>query len=94
MVSTHGTNTLADDIGLTNNMYSQYPVSLLLAQELDLSLRIKVRLRPRVSCEGEFSNVVFDTRSFQVLLGPADPCYFRVGIHDGGDSGVIDVAVA
>lgn len=63
-------------------MNSQHLVRLLLYQKLDLSLRIQVRLRPRVRSEWELSNLVLHTSRLQLLLSLADPCNFRVSVDD------------
>ena len=74
-------------------MDTKNTVSLSLGQELDLTLGIEVGLGTRVCREGELANLVLDTRSLELLLGLADPSNLRVGVHNRGNSLVVDVAV-
>lgn len=69
-------------------------VGLLLGDELDHTLAVLVGLCSRVGGEGEFSNLVLDTGSLELLLCSADPCDFGVGVDDGGDGSVVDMTVA
>lgn len=58
---------------LTNDVYTENAVCLLLAQELHEALSVLVRLGTRVCSEGEFSNVELHTSGFELLLGLSDP---------------------
>ena len=77
----------------TNDVDAQYPVGLGVREELDHAIGIEVGLGTRVCREGELANLVLDTCSLELLLGLADPSNLRVGIHNGGYSLVVDVAV-
>jgi hypothetical protein len=74
-------------------MHSQNLIRLLLRQDLHETIAIQVCLCTRVGSEAEFADVVFDALSFQVLFCSADPGDFGVGVDDGGDGVVVDVAV-
>lgn len=75
-------------------MDTQNSVSLLLGDELDLTLRVQVRLRARVGREGELANVVLHTAGLELLLGLANPSDLRVGVHNRGNRMVVDMTVA
>ena len=72
----------------------QYPVRLRVREELDHSLRLQVRLGPRVGRKGETAGFVLDALLLQLGLVLAHPRDFRVRVHDGRDGVVVDVAVA
>jgi hypothetical protein len=74
-------------------MNTQNPVRLLVADKLDHSLRIKVRLGPTVGGERESPDIVFDSSFFDFLFCLAHPRYFGMGINDAGDGTVVDMAV-
>ena len=75
-------------------MDTQYPVGLGVRKELDHTLGVEVGLRTGVGGEGEVSNVVLDAGLLELLLVLANPGNLGVGVHDGGDGAVVDVAVA
>lgn len=77
-----------------HNMYAQDPIRLLLGKELDLALRVQVGLGTRIGREGELADIILYAVGFELLLGLANPCDLRVGVDDGGDCLVVDVAVA
>ena len=84
----HLTSVGADD------MDTKYPVSLLLGDDLDGTLRVQVGLGTGVSSEGELSDLVLNTSGLEFLLSLTDPSDLGVSVNDGGDSVVVHVAVA
>ena len=74
-------------------MDTQYPVGLSIREELDHTLSVEVGLRSRVGGEGERSGFVLDIGRLKLLLVLADPGNFGVGVHNGGNGTVVDVAV-
>lgn len=74
-------------------MHTQNLVSLLLRQELDKAVSVEVGLCTRVGGKVEFADVVLGAGRLQVLLSLADPSHLGVGVDDGGDGSVVDVAV-
>jgi hypothetical protein len=74
-------------------MHSKNSVRLLLGNEFDNTFGIQIRFGTGIGDEWELSNVVLDSRSFDILLSLADPSDLRVGVDDGGDSLVVDMAV-
>lgn len=77
-----------------NDVHTENPVRLLLRDELDEALGVRVGLRARVGAEGELADVVLDALRLELVLGLANPGDLGVGVHDGGDDAVVDVAVA
>jgi len=77
----------------TNDMHAENPVGLLLSKELDEAFGIKVRLCSGVSSEGEFADVVLYTSSLEILLGLSYPSNLGVGVDDGRNAILVDVAV-
>lgn len=84
----HLTGVGADDV------YAQETVGLGVGEHLDHTLSVQVGLGSRVGAEGEGADVVRDLLVLQVLLTLADPGDLGVGVHDRGDTAVVDVAVA
>lgn len=84
----HLTGTGADDVD------SENAVSLGISNELDDTLSVEVGLGAGVGAEGESANVVLDTGGLDLGLVLANPGNLGVGVHDAGDGGVVDVAVA
>lgn len=83
----HLTGIRADDVNAQN------PIGFRIGQEFDQAVAIEVGLCTTVRAEGECADLVFDTRLFQFGLVLADPCHFRVCVHDGGDGTVVDVTI-
>ena len=83
----HLTSVGADD------MDTKYPVSLLLGDDLDGTLRVQVGLGTGVGSEGELSDLVLNTSGLELLLSLADPCDFRMSVDNGGDGVVVYVSV-
>src|SRR5947209_7628178 len=77
-----------------NDMNAQYPIGLLVTEELHQAVRLEIRLCSRVGCEWEGANIVLDALALELGLVLADPCYLRIGIHDGWNGAVVDVAEA
>lgn len=77
----------------TNDVDTQQAVGLGISNHLDQTLGIQVGLGSGVGAEGEGSDSVRDLLILEVLLGLANPSNLRVGVHDGGDGSVVDVAV-
>lgn len=75
-------------------MNAQYPVGLGVRDELDKPFGVEVRLRSGVGGEGELSDIVLDVLGLELLLILTDPGDFRVGVHDRGNSAVVDVTIA
>lgn len=92
----NGQHTLSNHLTSVraNNVDTENPVSLLVGDELDHTLSVEVGLGTRVGGEGEGSDVVLAAGSLNLLLGLTNPGGLRVGVHDGGDGGVVDVAVS
>lgn len=88
-------NRLSDHLARVgaNDMGAQNPVGLRLGEDFDEPFRVQVGLGTGVGCEAEFADLVFHALRFEVLLGLADPSDLGVGVDDGGDGGVVDVAV-
>lgn len=87
-LSNHLTSVGADDVD------TEKTVSLRVSNHLDQTLSVEVGLGTRVGAEGESSDAVGDLGSLELLLALADPGDLGVGVHDGGDGGVVDVTVA
>jgi hypothetical protein len=77
-----------------NNVHAQHPVRLLLRENLDAAVRVRVGLGTRVGAEGELAQAVRDALSLELLLGLANPGHLGVGVDDGRDHVVVDVTVA
>jgi len=84
----HLTGTGADDVDTKDT------VSLSIGDELDNTLSVEVGLGTGVGAEGERADVVLDTGGLNLGLVLANPRNLGVGVHDAGDAGVVDVAVA
>lgn len=78
----------------TNDVYTENSVRLLLGEELDKAFGVEVRLCSGVGSKGEFSNIVLNTGGLEVLLGLSYPGNLGVGIDDGRNAVVVDVAVS
>lgn len=91
-----GKNTLSNHLtGVgANDVDSENSVSLLVSNELDGSLGVEVGLGSRVGGKGELADVVLDAGLLDLLLSLSNPSNLGVGVHDRGDGGVVDVAVA
>lgn len=86
--SNHLTGVGADDVD------TEDAVGLGISDEFDLTFRVEVGLCSGVGAEWEGSDSVFDAGSLDFGFVLANPGDFRVGIHDAGDSGVVNVPVA
>lgn len=86
--SNHLTSIGANDVN-TKNL-----VSLLLDEELDDTVGIGVGLGTRVGKEGELAHLELNTLLLELLLVLSDPSDLGVGVDDGGNGSVVDVAVA
>lgn len=75
------------------NVDTQETVSLGVGKHLDNAFRIHVCLGARVGAEGESTDTVGDLLGLEVLLTLANPGDFGVGVHDGGNAAIVDVAV-
>lgn len=84
----HLTGTGADDVDTKDT------VSLGIGDELDETLSVEVGLGTGVGAEGERTDVVLDAGGLDLSLVLANPSDLGVGVHDGGNGGVVDVAVA
>jgi hypothetical protein len=80
--------------GPTNDMHPKDSVRLLLGNEFDNAFGIQIRFGTGIGDEWELSNVVLDSRSFDILLSLADPSDLRMGVDNGGNSLVVDMAVS
>lgn len=83
----HLTSTGSDDVD------TQDAVSLGISDELDNTLSVEVGLSAGVGAEGERTDVVLDAGGLDLGLVLADPGDLGVGVHDGGNGGVVDVTV-
>lgn len=90
----HGRPMTREEYRRTNDMNTQNLICLLLRQDLDKAIRVEVGLCPRVGRKHKLANVVFDTISFELLFGLADPGDLGVGVDDGRYGSVVDVTVA
>lgn len=90
-----GKNTLGDHLtGVgANDVDTENSVSLLVSNELDGTLGVEVGLGSRVGGKGELADVVLDAGLLDLLLSLSNPSNLRVGVHDRGDGGVVNVAV-
>jgi hypothetical protein len=84
----HLTGTGTDDVNTEN------AVGLGIGDELDKTLSVEVGLGAGVGAEGERTDTVLDARCLDLSLVLANPGDLGVGVHDAGDGGVVDVAVA
>lgn len=84
----HLTSTGSDDVD------TQDAVSLGVSDELNNTLSVEVGLRAGVGAEGERTDVVLDAGGLDLGLVLANPGDLGVGVHDGGNGGVVDVTVA
>lgn len=84
----HLTSIWTDDVDAKN------AVSLGIGNEFDHAIRILVALGARICGEGEGTGLVLDARLLDLGLVLADPSDFRVGVHDGRNGAIVDVAVA
>ena len=84
----HLTGTGADDVDTQN------AVGLGIGDELDDTFRVEVGLGTGVGAEGEGADVVLNARGLDLGLVLTNPGDLGVGVHDAGDGGVVDVAVA
>ena len=78
----------------SDNVNTQQAVGLRIGEHFDHTLRVEVGLRSGVGAEGEGSNSVWDLLVLEFLLALADPSNLGVGVHDGGDGCVVDMAVS
>lgn len=94
----------------TNDVSSEDLVGILLDEDLDEPVRVVVGLCARVGRHGVLPDAVLDALGLELLLVLADPCdlffrvrlrrarrgraYLGVGVDDGRNGGVVDVAVA
>lgn len=76
-----------------NNVDTQETVGLRVSDHLDNTFRVQVGLSARVGAKGESTDAVGDLLGLEVLLGLADPGNLGVGVHDGGNAAVVDVAI-
>ena len=77
----------------SHNMNPENSIRLRICQKLDHTIRIQIRLRPRIGTEGKGADLILDPLLLQLLLVLPDPRDFGVRVHDGGDGVVVDVAV-
>lgn len=91
-----GKGGLSDHLAGTgsNDVDTQNAVSLGISDELDNTLSVEVGLGTGVGAEGESADVVLDTGGLDLTLVLADPGDLGVGVHNGGNGGVVNVAVA
>lgn len=89
-------NTLSNHLtGVgADNVNTEDTVGLLVGEELDHTLGVEVGLCARVGGEGEGTDVVLDAGLLELGLILTDPCDLGVGVHDGGNGVVVDVAVS
>lgn len=76
-----------------DNVDTQYPVGLGVGDELHDTVRVEVGLGSAVGAEWESADLVVDTSLLKLCLILTNPCDLWVGVHDGGDGVVVDVAV-
>jgi hypothetical protein len=91
----HGKNTLSNHLTSVgaDDMDTEYLVSLLLREEFDETISVEVGLSTGVGREAEFSDVVLHASLLQILLGLANPGDLGVGVDNGGDGAVVNMAV-
>lgn len=91
----HGQDTLGNHLtGVrAHDVDTQNAVGLLVRDHLDHTLGISVGAGTGVGGEGEGTNVVGDARLLDLLLRLAAPGDLGVGVDNGGDDVVVDVAV-
>lgn len=77
----------------THNVDTQYPVGLSIGEELHHTLGVEVRLGTAVGAEGKGADLVLHALLLEFGFVLADPGNFRVGVHDGWDGIIVDVAV-
>lgn len=77
----------------TDNVDSEKAVSLGVSDHLDHAVGVEVGLCTRVGTEWESTDAVGDLLVLQVLLARSNPRNFRIGVHDGGDAAIVDVAI-
>lgn len=75
-------------------MYTENSIGLLFRKELDEALAVKVRLCSRVGGKRELSDIVLNTRSFEVLLGLPHPGNLGVSVDNRRNAIVVDVTVS
>jgi hypothetical protein len=92
----NGKNSLRDHLTCvrTDNMYTEQLVGFLLRYHLNLTFGVEVGLRTRVGREREFTDVVLDAGSLELLLILTDPRNLRVRVDNGWYGMVVDVTMA
>lgn len=84
----HFTSIGTDDVG------AQDSVRLFVSDDLDQTFAVVVGLGTRIGHEGESSDLVVDLFGNALLLVLSNPGNLRVGVDDGGNGAVLDVAVS
>ena len=77
----------------SDDVDAEQAVRLGVGQHLNHTLSVEVGLGPRVGAEGEGTDPVGDLLVLEVLLTLANPRNLGVGVHNGRDAAVVDVAV-
>lgn len=77
-----------------DDMHAEDAIRVRLDEELDDTLGVEIRFGAAVGDEGELAGFVLGAGGFEVSLGLTDPGDLGVGVDDGGDGAVVDVAVA